>query len=86
MRTASRALAKIGPGTPIIPYMTPYATDGSILRRAVIPIYGTIGLLFKAADDFSQGLNERVPVRSFFDGLEYWHTVIDRSGHALSDF
>ncbi len=73
MRAVSRGLARIRPGTPVIPYMAPYATDGSILRRAGIPTYGTIGLFFKASDDFSHGLNERVSVRSFFDALEYWH-------------
>lgn len=60
----------------IVAYMAPYATDGSILRRAGIPTYGTIGLFFKASDDFSHGLNERVSVRSFFDALEYWHVVM----------
>jgi acetylornithine deacetylase/succinyl-diaminopimelate desuccinylase-like protein len=76
MRAVSRGLAKIRPGTPVIPYMAPYATDGSILRRAGIPTYGTIGLFVKASDDFSHGLNERVSVRSFFDALEYWHVVM----------
>jgi acetylornithine deacetylase/succinyl-diaminopimelate desuccinylase-like protein len=76
MRAVSKGLSRIRPATPVIPYMAPYATDGAVLRRAGIPTYGTIGLFIKASDEFAHGLNERVSVRSFFDGLEYWHAVM----------
>jgi carboxypeptidase PM20D1 len=81
-RAVARGLSKIRPGTPVIPYMAPYATDGAFIRRSGIPTYGTIGLFFKPGDDFSHGLNERVPIKSFFDALEYWHTVIRELGGA----
>ena len=64
------------PGTPIIPYMAPYGTDGKVIRAEGIPTYGVVGLFIRAEDVFAHGLNERVPVRSFFGGLEHWHTLL----------
>jgi carboxypeptidase PM20D1 len=75
----------IRPGTPVIPYQAPYATDGLEVRAAGIPTYGIMGLFMKDGDIFAHGLNERVPVRAFFDGLEYWRTVLIRmSGRRAS--
>jgi acetylornithine deacetylase/succinyl-diaminopimelate desuccinylase-like protein len=63
--------------------MAPYATDGKEVRRAGIPTYGTMGLFIADDDVFAHGLNERVPVRSFYDGLEFWHLVLtDLAGRA----
>jgi acetylornithine deacetylase/succinyl-diaminopimelate desuccinylase-like protein len=76
MDAVSRGLARIRPGTPIIPYMAPYGTDGKEVRRAGIPTYGVMGLFIKDSDQFAHGLNERVSVRSFYDALEYWHVVL----------
>jgi acetylornithine deacetylase/succinyl-diaminopimelate desuccinylase-like protein len=70
-------VARIRPGTPIIPYMAPYGTDGLHIRRGGIPTYGVMGLFMRDSDRFEHGLNERVPVQSFFDALEFWHAVIN---------
>lgn len=64
------------PGTSIIPYMAPYGTDGLVIRGAGIPTYGVMGVFIKAEDEFAHGLNERVPVREFYGGLEHWHTIL----------
>jgi len=69
-------IARIQPGTPVIPYMAPYGTDGKEVRRAGIPTYGVMGLFMKDSDQFAHGLNERIPVRPFYDALEFWHVVI----------
>lgn len=71
-------VGRIRPGTPIIPYMAPYGTDGKETRRAGIPTYGVAGVFIKDSDQFAHGLNERVSVRSFYDTLEYWHAVIGK--------
>ena len=63
-------------GTPIIPYQAPYATDGYRFRAAGIPTYGVMGLFMRGTDQFAHGLNERVEVRTFFEGLEFWRAVI----------
>lgn len=75
-RAVATAVAKIRPGTPIVPYMAPFATDGREFRRAGIPTYGVGALFARENDVFSHGLNERVPVRSFYDALEYWRTLL----------
>ena len=76
MAAVSRGVEKIRPGTPVIPFMAPYGTDGKEIRLAGIPTYGIMGLFLKDSDQFAHGLNERVPVRSFYDGLEFWHAVL----------
>jgi acetylornithine deacetylase/succinyl-diaminopimelate desuccinylase-like protein len=62
----------------VIPYQAPYATDGLQVRAAGIPAYGIMGLFMRESDIFAHGLDERVPVRAFFDGLEYWYTLVRR--------
>ncbi|MCG8467046.1 MAG: M20/M25/M40 family metallo-hydrolase [Gemmatimonadetes bacterium] len=64
------------PGTAIIPYMAPSATDGREMRAAGIPTYGVMGLFMRSEEIFAHGLNERAPVRSFFEALEHWHTIL----------
>lgn len=78
VEATAAGVERIRPGTPIIPYMAPYGTDGKEIRRGGIPTYGSIGLFISDRDQFAHGLNERVPVRSFYDGLEFWHTVLTK--------
>ena len=70
------AVNKTRPGTPVIPFMSAYGTDGLEFRRAGIPTYGSSGVFIKTSDIFNHGLNERIPVSSFFEGLEYWYTLV----------
>ena len=39
--------------------------------RCCIPTYGTSETFIKDSDSFAHGLNERLPVKSFYDGLEH---------------
>lgn len=64
------------PGIPIIPYMAAYATDGRETRLAGMPTYGVMGLFIREEDQFSHGLNERVPVEQFFGALEHWYRIL----------
>jgi acetylornithine deacetylase/succinyl-diaminopimelate desuccinylase-like protein len=85
MRAVAHGVERIRPGTPVIPFMAPYGTDGKEVRRAGIPTYGIMGLFIKDSDQFAHGLNERVPVRSFYDALEFWHVVLTAlSGRAAT--
>lgn len=78
MDAVATGVERIRPGTPIIPYMAPYGTDGKEIRAGGIPTYGIMGVFMKDSDQFAHGLDERVPVRSFYDALEFWHVVIRR--------
>jgi acetylornithine deacetylase/succinyl-diaminopimelate desuccinylase-like protein len=72
----TRAVHSLHPNVPVIPYMAPYATDGKFTRAAGIPTYGVMGLFIRSEDSFAHGLNERVPVRSFYGALEYWDVLL----------
>ena len=65
---------------PIVPYMAAYGTDGKETRIAGMPTYGVSGLFMRDEDMFAHGLNERVPVHSFFTALDYWHQVLTTLG------
>jgi len=68
--------AKFWPGAPMLPIMSAGATDGRFLRNAGIPTYGHSGLAGDMFDNRSHGQDERVAVKSFFDGLEYQYELV----------
>lgn len=72
-----RAVEDRYPGVPVIPFMTPGATDGKHFRAAGIPTYG-VSAEFARADESSNahGLNERVRAEGFFESLDYWPRLI----------
>jgi acetylornithine deacetylase/succinyl-diaminopimelate desuccinylase-like protein len=74
---ARQGVEAIHPGTPVIPLMAPYATDGKNLRRGGIPTYGLSGAFLKDSDQMAHGLDERLTVKAFFDALEFWPAVLE---------
>ena len=68
--------AEFWPGIPVIPTMSTGATDGSFLRNAGIPVYGTSGVAEDVDDVRVHGKDERVPVKSFYDGQEYLYRLV----------
>jgi acetylornithine deacetylase/succinyl-diaminopimelate desuccinylase-like protein len=62
------------PGVPVVPTMSTGATDGLFLRNAGIPVYGVSGLFY--GDTGSHGMNERIPVQSFYQGLEFLYRLV----------
>ena len=61
---------------PVINYMAAYGTDGTHSRLAGMPTYGVSGLFMREEDMFAHGLNERIPVLSFYTALDYWRQVL----------
>lgn len=72
LEAVSRAIHARHPGVRIVPVQDSGASDGLYLRAAGIPTYGVSGMFIKDSDSFLHGLNERVPVQSFYDELDYW--------------
>ena len=64
------------PGVPIVPSQESGATDGLYLRAAGIPTYGVSGMFIKDSDSFAHGLNERIPVQGYYDGLDHWYGLV----------
>ena len=76
MAAVRKAVDVEAPGVPVIPNMSAGATDSLFFRAQGIPSYGVCGIFMKPSDDFSHGLNERVPVASIPGALNYWHTLL----------
>src|SRR5262245_44199129 len=74
MQAIEKATAELWPGIPVIPVMSTGGTDGSHLRNAGIPTYGTSGV---ASEEFrAHGRDERILVKSFFDANQYLYRLV----------
>ncbi|MGH6949698.1 MAG: M20/M25/M40 family metallo-hydrolase [Vitreimonas sp.] len=80
MAAVTRAAHAQHAGVVVTPYMSAGATDGLFFRAAGIPTYGVGAVFIKDDDDFSHGLNERVPVESFYTGLTHWRVLLNELG------
>ena len=76
MAAVRKAVHARYPNLPIVPDQAPYATDGSVFRNAGIPTYGVMSTFIKPSDEFSHGLDERLPVASFYAGLDHWYVLL----------
>lgn len=66
------------PGVPVIPTMSTGITDAYYLRNAGIPVYGVSGIFDDINENRAHGQNERVPVKSFFEGQEFLYRLTKR--------
>jgi acetylornithine deacetylase/succinyl-diaminopimelate desuccinylase-like protein len=64
------------PGAVVLPVMSTGATDGSYLRNAGIPTYGHSGLAGDINDIRAHGKDERILVKSFYEGEEYLYRLV----------
>jgi acetylornithine deacetylase/succinyl-diaminopimelate desuccinylase-like protein len=76
MRPVERAAARLWPRVPVVPTMTTGATDGRFLNSGGIPAYGMSGMFQEAEGNNAHGLNERLRVRSFYEGQKFLERVI----------
>lgn len=68
--------AKQWPGVPIVPFMSTGATDGVHTNAGGIPTYGVTGLFSASFGDGVHGLNERIRVKSLYDGRDFLFGLI----------
>ena len=59
------------PGVAVVPYLESGGTDGLVYRTAGIPSFASSGLFAKPSEMYAHGLNERLPVQSFYEGLDH---------------
>lgn len=76
LAAVTRAVAVTGPGANVVPMQAAYATDGAVFRRHGIPTYGIGSSFSKTSEEFAHGLDERIPVAAFYNGLAHWDIVI----------
>jgi len=76
MGAIEKLAGEFWPGAPVIPVMAAGATDGAFLRNAGIPTYGHSGLATEVTENRAHGRDERIPVKSFYQGQEYLYRLV----------
>ena len=70
--------AKLWPGTPVIPIMETGASDSIHTMMAGIPSYGISGIAIDHDDVRMHGRDERVPVESYYTGVEFYYQLLKK--------
>ena len=81
-RAIAASIRKRYSGVPLSPYLESGGTDGLIYRSAGIPTWASSGVFIKPDEMFAHGLDERIPVKSFYDGLDHIHDLAIELGGA----
>jgi acetylornithine deacetylase/succinyl-diaminopimelate desuccinylase-like protein len=76
MGPIEKQAAKLWPGVPVVPILLTGATDGVHTNAAGIPTYGVTGIFGSSDGDGIHGLNERVRVKSLYDGRDFLYALI----------
>ena len=63
---------------PVVPTMSTGATDGRMLRAAGIPTYGVSGIFSAAGETNAHGRDEKLRVKSYYDGLDFLDQLVRR--------
>jgi len=76
MAAIKKAVDPRYPGINIMPYMESGGTDGMHFRSAGIPTWAMSSVFMDPDEMFAHGLNERLPIRAFYDGLDHWTIIL----------
>jgi len=68
--------AEMWPGVPVIPALSPGATDAQFLNPAGIPTYGIDGSFYDPDGGYAHGLNERIRVQSVYEGRTFLYRLV----------
>lgn len=71
-----RITEEMWPGVPVIPVMGIGATDSLYFRAAGIPMYGVSGIFFDVDDVRAHAPDERISIRSYFEGQEFLYRLV----------
>ena len=72
----SKALAAVYPGVPVFPSMASGASDSMWFRYHHVASYGASPTFMKESEDFSHGLNERIPLADIQPAIDYYLILI----------
>ncbi|MBV9773438.1 MAG: M20/M25/M40 family metallo-hydrolase [Gemmatimonadetes bacterium] len=76
MGAVERITEELWPGVPVVPTMGIGGTDSLYFRQAGIPMYGVSGLFFDVDDVRAHNPDERISVRSYFEGQEFLYRLV----------
>ena len=71
-----KALGAVYPGVPVFPSMASGASDSMWFRVHGVPSYGASPMFMKDSDDFSHGLNERIPIANIRPAITYYLSLV----------
>jgi acetylornithine deacetylase/succinyl-diaminopimelate desuccinylase-like protein len=69
---------------PVVPTMSTGATDSHFLRAVGIPSYGISGLFSTPGETNAHGRDEKLRVKSYYDGLEFLDRLVRRLGGGVT--
>ncbi len=67
---------RLWPGVSSMPILEPGASDGRFVRGAGIPTFGISGVFIDLDDVREHGRDERIRVRDFYGGLEFYNQFV----------
>jgi acetylornithine deacetylase/succinyl-diaminopimelate desuccinylase-like protein len=76
MKPVETVAHELWPGVPVVPALEPGASDAQFLNPAGIPTYGIEGLFVDPDGGGIHGLNERIRVRSVYEGRTFLYRLI----------
>ncbi|MDO6718960.1 M20/M25/M40 family metallo-hydrolase [Psychrosphaera sp. 1_MG-2023] len=76
MAAISKAVHSRYPKVDIVVYMESGGTDGMHFRKAGIPTWAMSSAFMNPDDMFAHGLNERLPIKAFYGGLDHWTIIL----------
>jgi len=72
----TKALGATYPGVPVFPSMASGASDSMWFRYHHVASYGASPMFMKPSEDFSHGLNERVPLANLRPAIDYYLVLL----------
>ena len=80
LSAVERVTTGMWPGVIALPVMDPWTTDGRYFRAAGTPVYGVSGIFYDISDVRAHGKDERILVRSFYEGVEFNYRLMKALG------
>jgi acetylornithine deacetylase/succinyl-diaminopimelate desuccinylase-like protein len=81
-RAIARSIHSRYPKVAVSPYLESGGTDGMVYRAVGIPTWASSGVFINPTEMFAHGLDERIPVKSFYDGIEHIYDLARALGGA----
>jgi acetylornithine deacetylase/succinyl-diaminopimelate desuccinylase-like protein len=72
----NQIVSKLWPGVPVIPLMENGASDSIYTAGAGMPSYGVSGIAIERGDVRAHGKDERIPVESYYKGLDFYYLYL----------
>jgi len=76
MAAVNKAVHVRYPNLQTMAYMESGGTDGMHFRKAGIPTWAVSNVFINPDEIFAHGLNERLPIKTFYDGLDHWSIIL----------